>query len=47
MELTDDGLLKVRGYLGISMLGRTMYWHPARPLAERVERMFDGLDTEN
>lgn len=47
MELTDDGLLKVRGYLGISMLGRTMYWHPARPLAERVERMFDGLDTKN
>ena len=45
LELTDDGLLKVRGYLGISLLGRTMYWHPARPLAERLNRMFDELDS--
>lgn len=45
LELTDDGLMKVRGYLGISLLGRTMYWHPAEPLAERLDRMFDELET--
>ncbi len=26
LELQDDGKLKVRGYLGISLLGRTQYW---------------------
>ncbi|NKI31822.1 DUF2147 domain-containing protein [Croceivirga thetidis] len=26
IELMDDGKLKVRGYLGISLLGRTQYW---------------------
>lgn len=26
IELLDDGKLKVRGYLGISLLGRTQYW---------------------
>jgi len=30
MQLQDEGKkLKVRGYLGIAMLGRTQYWYPA------------------
>ncbi|MEL6443833.1 MAG: DUF2147 domain-containing protein [Bacteroidota bacterium] len=31
MELNDDGHLEVRGYLGISLLGRTQVWEPAAP----------------
>jgi len=26
VSLTDDGRLRVRGYLGISLLGKTQYW---------------------
>jgi len=26
LELQEDGKLKVRGYLGFSLLGRTQYW---------------------
>lgn len=26
----DKGRLKVRGFIGVSLLGRTQYWHPAR-----------------
>lgn len=26
LELMDDGKLKVRGYIGFSLLGRTQYW---------------------
>jgi uncharacterized protein (DUF2147 family) len=26
IELMPDGRLKVRGFVGISMLGRTQYW---------------------
>ena len=26
IELQDDGRLKVRGYIGFSLLGRTQYW---------------------
>ena len=28
MRLTDDGLLKVRGFVGVSLLGRTEVWTP-------------------
>ncbi|MEM8601224.1 MAG: DUF2147 domain-containing protein [Bacteroidota bacterium] len=31
MQLNDDGNLEVRGYLGISLLGRTQVWEPAAP----------------
>ncbi len=27
LELQEDDRLKVRGYIGISLLGRTQYWH--------------------
>ncbi|MBI5481499.1 MAG: DUF2147 domain-containing protein [Deltaproteobacteria bacterium] len=26
----EKGKLKVRGYIGVSLLGRTQYWHPAQ-----------------
>lgn len=28
MELTPEGNLKIRGYVGISLIGRTTYWTP-------------------
>ena len=31
MVLTDDGRLKVRGYIGVSLLGRTQIWTRAIP----------------
>lgn len=31
MEILDDGNLKVRGYMGISMLGKSQVWTPADP----------------
>ncbi len=27
MELLDEGTLKVRGYMGIALIGRTQYWY--------------------
>lgn len=27
MAIKEDGRLKVRGYIGFSLLGRTQYWH--------------------
>ena len=27
MRLEKDGLLRVRGYWGVSLLGKTVYWH--------------------
>ena len=29
IELEEDGRLKVRGYVGFSLIGRTQYWLPA------------------
>jgi uncharacterized protein (DUF2147 family) len=26
----ENGKLKVRGFIGVSLLGRTQYWHPAQ-----------------
>lgn len=31
LRLTDDGTLKVRGYVGVSLLGRTTVWRPVGP----------------
>ena len=30
IKLQDDGTLKVRGYIGVSLLGRTTIWKPAK-----------------
>jgi len=30
LKLQDDGTLKVRGYIGLSLLGRTTIWSPAK-----------------
>ncbi len=37
IELAEDGTLRVRGYLGFSLLGRTQVWHPLTP--EQVEEI--------
>ncbi len=37
IELAKDGTLRVRGYLGFSLLGRTQVWHPLTP--EQVEEI--------
>ena len=37
IELAEDGTLRVRGYLGFSLLGRTQVWHPLTP--EQVEQI--------
>ena len=31
LRLGEDGSLRVRGYVGVSLLGRTTVWVPARP----------------
>jgi len=43
LELTDGGLLRVRGYLGISLLGRTMYWQKAEDYKKRVTSMLQEV----
>ena len=40
MQLTDGGLLRVRGYIGIAAFGRTMYWHPLDEYRRRSIEMF-------
>jgi len=30
IELIDNNKLKVRGYIGFSLLGRTQYWYPVK-----------------
>jgi len=34
ISFTDDGRLRVRGFFGISLLGRTMYWTREQALRE-------------
>lgn len=40
IEHTNDGMLRVRGYIGNSLFGRTMYWHAATAFRRRFESMF-------
>ena len=42
ISLAEDGMLHVRGYVGVSLLGRTTVWEPAREYLEK-ELAFLGL----
>jgi len=42
LKPTADGMLEVRGFLGISLFGRTMHWHRAEPFFARVTAMFSS-----
>ena len=46
LQLMEGGFLKVRGYLGFSLLGRSMYWQRAGDFKTRVEAMLAGLAAE-
>ena len=39
LTLMPDGLLQVRGFIGISLLGRTMYWYPLEAYQARLAAM--------
>lgn len=43
LEQAPGGYLKVRGYMGISLLGRTMYWQRADDFKRRVADMLKML----
>ncbi len=43
LELVEGGLLKVRGYMGFSLLGRTLYWQRAKEFKSQVNTMLAGL----
>ena len=43
LELDAGGFLRVRGYLGISLLGRTMYWQRAEDFRQRITAMLAAL----
>lgn len=40
MEVNDDGLLAMRGYIGAPMFGRTAEFMPAGDCGEEVQKMF-------
>jgi len=46
LVLAQGGFLKVRGYLGFSLLGRSMYWQRAGDFKMRVNAMLNGLAAE-
>ncbi len=43
IELLPDGYLRLRGYLGISLFGRTMYWQRAKDFKRQVFAMLAGV----
>lgn len=43
LQLAQGGFLQVRGYLGISLLGRTMYWQRAEDFKSRVTNMLQAV----
>jgi len=43
LKLAPGGYLRVRGYMGISLLGRTMYWQRAGDFKHRVMNMLSLL----
>ncbi len=44
LTLMPDGLLQVRGFIGISLLGRTMYWYPLAEYEARMTAMLGVVD---
>lgn len=44
LTLMPDGLLQVRGFIGISLLGRTMYWYPLEEFKARMTAMLGVVD---
>lgn len=43
LRVTPSGLLDVRGYIGLSFIGKTMYWHPFDDYAQRTSAMLDAI----
>lgn len=43
LALAPDGYLKVRGFVGISLLGRTMYWSRGEDFNRRIKAMLTEL----
>jgi len=43
LDLVKEGFLRVRGYLGISLLGRTMYWQKADNFKQQMSQMLDAI----
>jgi uncharacterized protein (DUF2147 family) len=41
IERSND-FLRVHGYVGVSLLGRTVYWQRAQRYRTKVDRMLDG-----
>ncbi len=39
LELASDGFLRVRGYMGFSLLGRTLYWQRAAHFEKNIRSM--------
>lgn len=44
LELEEGGFLRVRGYMGMALLGRTLYWQRAEDFQRRVVSMLQKLD---
>lgn len=45
LELVGDDYLRVRGYVGMALLGKTLYWQRAELFRQRVGQMFVSLDS--
>lgn len=46
LELAEGGFLRVRGYIGISLLGRTLYWQRADDFKQRVNYMMAAYPSD-
>jgi uncharacterized protein (DUF2147 family) len=42
-EVDDEGLLRIRGYIGSPLFGRTTKWNPMAQRTEAAQRMLDKL----
>ena len=43
LEWVDGDFLRVRGYIGLSLFGRTMYWQRAADFGNKTSEMMTGL----
>lgn len=43
-QLGADGLLEVRGFIGVSLLGRTMHWHPLAQYQQQMTNMLSNVE---